>query len=83
MEIHESKVELVRMIVNIDKQATIEKLIQVIRDEEKDFVEDLSDDIQNEIKTGIEMLDKGEGISWDDFYKKISDEHHIISFRRI
>lgn len=70
MEIHESKVELVRMIVNIDKQATIEKLIQVIRDEEKDFVEDLSDDIQNEIKTGIEMLDKGEGISWDDFYKK-------------
>ncbi len=83
MEIHESKVELVRMIVNIDKQATIEKLIQVIRDEEKDFVEDLSDDIQNEIKTGIEMLDKGEGISWDDFYKKISDEHHIISFSRI
>lgn len=70
MEIHESKVELVRMIVNISKQSTIEKLVQVIRDEENDFWNELSDDVRKEIEAGIHMLNKGEGTEWDDFYKK-------------
>jgi len=72
MDIKHSKLELVRLILNIDNQKIIDKLIAVLKSGEEDFWLDLSEQEKKEIELGIKQLDSGERISFDDFLKKVS-----------
>jgi len=72
MDLQTLKLELVRLIINIDNKNIIDKLIRVLRDEEEDFWLELSEKEKKEIKAGIGQLDSGQGISLDDFMKKLS-----------
>ena len=60
------------MIVNIDNQNIINKLLMVLKSEEEDFWLELSDQDRQEIELGISQLDSGQRISLDDFSKKVS-----------
>lgn len=72
MDLQTSKLELVKMIVNIDNQNIINKLLMVLKSEEEDFWLELSDKDRQEIELGINQLDSGQRISLDDFLKKVS-----------
>jgi len=72
MDISTSKIELVKMILNIDNDAFIKKLTDFINDEKSDFWNELSPEEQKEIKTGIAQLKKGQRISYKEVLKKIS-----------
>lgn len=72
MDLQTSKLELVKMIVNIDNQNIINKLLMVLKSEEEDFWLELSDQDRQEIELGINQLDSGQRISLDDFLKKVS-----------
>jgi len=63
MDLQTSKLEMVKMIVNIDNQATITRLLDVLKSEKKDFWQELSDKDKQEIEAGIKQLDLGKRVS--------------------
>ena len=72
MDIKTSKIELVKIILNIDNDTFIKKVTAFINDEKSDFWNDLSSTEQAEIKKGIQQLEKGERVPYKDTLKKIS-----------
>ena len=72
MDIQTSKLELVKLIISIDNQKIIDKLINVLKSGEEDFWLELSEQERKEIELGIKQLDSGERNSFDDFLKKVS-----------
>ncbi|PJC62650.1 MAG: hypothetical protein CO022_03400 [Flavobacteriales bacterium CG_4_9_14_0_2_um_filter_32_27] len=72
MNIQTSKIELVKMILNIENDKFLEKITEFIKKEKVDFWDELSLSEQKEIEKGIDQLDKGKKIAYDDFLKKIS-----------
>jgi len=73
MNIQTTKIELVKMILNIENYEFIQKVTDFIKTNEKtDFWNELSLTEQKEIKQGIEELDNGERIAYKDFLEKIS-----------
>ena len=71
MDLQASKLELVKMIVNINSQKTIDKLLTVLKTERDDFWFDLSEKEKEEVELGIKQLDNGERIPLDEFFNKI------------
>jgi hypothetical protein len=72
MDIEASKIELVKIILNIDNDRFIKKVTDFIKNEKSDFWNDLSAAEQAEIKKGIEQLDKGKRVPFQDVLKRIS-----------
>jgi len=72
MDIQTTKIELVKTILNSNNNAFIKKLADFIKKEKVDFWEELNLSEQNEIKKGIEELNKGKRVSYDSFLNKIS-----------
>ena len=70
MDIHKSKIELAKIILNIENPDLIEKIRGLIIDEREDFWLGLSITDKEEIEFGIEQLDKGHRISFDEFMDK-------------
>lgn len=59
MDIEASKIERIKLILNIDNDKSIKKLKEFIPDESANFWDELSLDEQAEIKEGIDHLNKG------------------------
>jgi len=72
MSTQNSKIELVKIILDIENDKFIEKIAEFIKKEKVDFWNELSLSEQKEIKKGIKQLDKGKRVAYDDFLKKIS-----------
>ena len=72
MDIQSSKIELVKIILNIENDKFIEKITEFIQKEKVDFWDELSVAEQKEIEKGIKELNKGKRVELNEFLKKIS-----------
>lgn len=72
MDIRTSKIELVKIILNIENDEFIEKITEFVQKEKADFWNELSLSDQKEIEKGIKQLNKGKRVEFNDFLKKIS-----------
>lgn len=72
MDLQTSKVELVKMILSIENQSVLDKIMLLLKSEKSDFWRDLSQNERKNIQLGINQLNKGEGIELKDFVKKVS-----------
>jgi len=72
MDIQSSKIELVKIILNIENDKFIEKITKFIQKEKADFWDELSFAEQEEIEKGITELNNGKRVEFNDFLKKIS-----------
>ncbi|WP_430907694.1 hypothetical protein [Maribacter sp. 2-571] len=72
MDIKTSKIELIKIILNIDNDKFIKKVTDFINNEKSDFWNELTKAEQAEIKNGIEQLDKGKRTSYKETLKRIS-----------
>ena len=72
MDIKTSKIELVKMILNIDNDSFIKRVTDFVNNEKSDFWNELTVSEQEEIKKGIEQLENGQRTSYKDVLKKIS-----------
>jgi hypothetical protein len=72
MDIQSSKIELVKIILNIENDKFIEKITEFIQKEKVDFWNELSLSEQEEIEKGVKELNNGKRVDFDDFLKKIS-----------
>lgn len=73
MDLQTSKLELVKMIVNIDNQTIINKLLDFLKSEKKNFWFELSEKDRQEIDAGIKQLDSGERIPLDVFLERLDN----------
>jgi len=67
MDIQTSKLELAKLIVNIDNQKIIDKILKVLKSEQEDFWLELTPQEKEEIRIGIEQLDAGHRTSLVEF----------------
>jgi hypothetical protein len=72
MNVQTSKIELLKMILNIENEKFIEKITEFIQKEKVDFWNELSLSDQKEIEKGIRELNKGKKVEYSVFLKKIS-----------
>ncbi|MCZ4318782.1 hypothetical protein O4H26_07255 [Aequorivita viscosa] len=72
MDIKTSKIELVKMILNIENATFIQRVIDFINNEKADFWNELSAEEQAEIKRGIAQLNQGKRKSYKEVLDKIS-----------
>lgn len=71
MDIETSKIELIKLILNIDNDESIKKLKDFIINEKSDFWSELNPDEQEEIKKGIDQLNKGFRTSYKDVLNEL------------
>ena len=72
MDIQKTKLELLRIILENENSDFIQRIFDFVKNEKKDFWENLSLVEKKEIKNGIEELNNGKRISYESFLKKIS-----------
>ncbi|MFD0796378.1 hypothetical protein ACFQZJ_02815 [Maribacter chungangensis] len=72
MDIKASKIELVKMILNINNDTVIKKVLDFVTNEKSDFWNELTESEQVEIQKGIAQLDQGKRMLYKDVLKTIS-----------
>ena len=72
MDIQSSKLELVKLILEIDNQSILNKILKALKTEEKDFYLKLSSQEKKEVELGLSQLNSGKRISLEDYMKKVS-----------
>ena len=73
MDIQTLKIELTKLILNIDNPSIIEKIKDLLISETSDFWPTLSDPQKEELRLGIQQLNDGERIAFKDFLMIASD----------
>lgn len=72
MDIQTSKIELTKLILGIENKKVIDKIINLIKSEQSDFWNDLSQNEKDEIQLGINQLNAGKRVSLEEFVKRVS-----------
>lgn len=72
MDTQTSKIELAKLILEIEDPKLINKIHQLLLDESSGFRKSLTEQEQEEIKIGLEQLNQGKRISIEGFLKKVS-----------
>ena len=72
MDIQTSKIELMRMIADVNSLELIEQVKNLLIGNKNDFWDELNDANKKKIEQGIADLDNGRKISYEDYLKKIS-----------
>ncbi len=71
MNAETEKIELAKMILDIENPALIHKIKELITNDNSTFSTKLTDKERGEIKLAKQQLDNGQYIEWNDFLKKI------------
>lgn len=72
MDIKTSKIELARLILDIEDPELVQKIRALVMNEVGDFWEDLTDNQKSEIELGIKQLEEGKRTSFEDFFNRVS-----------
>ncbi len=70
MNLNAEKVKLTQMILNIENERLIQKIKNLIHDEEPDFWNELDSEVQAEVAIAIEELENGKGVAHATVMKK-------------
>lgn len=65
------KIELAKRILETESADLLEKLLQVFKNEDKDFADLLSDQEKKEIEISRRQIDNGETESWESIKKRL------------
>ncbi|MDR9398993.1 MAG: hypothetical protein RI562_08010 [Salibacter sp.] len=73
MDLKASKIELVRLILDSNDKALIEKMYNLFKSNSSEVEQpEFNKDQIEEIELGLKQLNEGQGISFKDYMKKIS-----------
>jgi predicted transcriptional regulator len=75
MNIEATKLELMHLLLQTQKESLLKKIKDVFEDEQIDWYEDMSKEEQEEIKIGLAQADKGELIDHDIVMKRFDKWH--------
>lgn len=72
MDIQTTKIELAKLVLELESPDLVRKIHELIVSENSEFREQLTLEEKEEIQLGLEQLNRGERISLEDFLKKVS-----------
>jgi hypothetical protein len=72
MDTQTSKIELAKLILELEDPKLIAKIHNLLLNESSKFRKRLTDHEKEEIKLGIDQLNRGERTSFEDFLKEVS-----------
>lgn len=72
MDIKATKIELAKLILNLESPALIERIKNLLKSETEDFADSMTQFEKEEIEIAIGLLKEGKRTSFDDFLKKVS-----------
>lgn len=72
MDIQSAKLKLVKLIVSIENPQVIERLIDTIQSNNTDFWNEISVTTKEEIRLGIEQLELGNRVRFEEFIEKVN-----------
>ncbi len=72
MDLQSSKIELAKLILNIDNPKIINKIREFLQQETQQQLITLTAHENKEIELALSMLNNGKRISYNDFLKKVS-----------
>ncbi|WP_109830642.1 hypothetical protein [Reichenbachiella versicolor] len=72
MDIQTSKIELAKLILNLDNPRVIEEIKALIVDSQDEFTNTLTDTEKEEIEIALTELNEGKRTSFDSFMSKFS-----------
>lgn len=70
MDIKATKLELMQLLLQTQKESLLLKLMQVFEEEQVDWWEQLSREEQKEIKQGLKQADQGDVVPHDQVLKR-------------
>ena len=72
MDIKATKIELAKLILNLESPSLIQKIHDLLKSETEDFADSLTELEKEEIELAIKLLDQGKRTPFDDFLKRVS-----------
>ena len=75
MNIEATKLELMHLLLQTQKESLLAKLKKVFEEEQGDWWSEMSKEEQEEIKTGLEQADKGDYIANETVMKRFDKWH--------
>ena len=75
MNIETTKLELIHLLLQTQKESLIKKLKSVFEEEQVDWWNEMSENEQEEIKTGLKQADKGEYVANEIVMKRFDKWH--------
>lgn len=72
MDIQSTKIELARLILELENPMLIEKIKDLLIKEASNFQTNLSEQEKYEIKLGLDQLNSGQRVSFESFLKRVS-----------
>lgn len=75
MNLEARKYQFIQELVKVEDESVLEKLELVLKANQGDWFDDLSETEQNEIQIGLEQADKGELTSHEEVMKRFSKWH--------
>lgn len=70
MNIEATKLELMQLLLQTQKESLLMKIKTILEEEQEDWWSEMSKDEQDEIKTGLAQADKGEFIANEKVMKR-------------
>ncbi len=72
MDIHATKLEIMKLLLNTQKEQVLEKIKEIFEQEEGiDFWDELNAEDKTAINEGVEQLDKGQHVSHESVKEEI------------
>ncbi|QLC66351.1 hypothetical protein LPB248_08665 [Flavobacterium sp. LPB0248] len=75
MNLEARKYQFIQELVKVEDESILEKLELVLKANQNDWFDDLSESEKNEIQIGLDQAEKGEVISHEDVMKRFSKWH--------
>lgn len=75
MNIETTKLELIHLLLQTQKESILKKLKSVFEEEQADWWNEMSQDEKDEIKTGLAQADKGEIKAYETVMKRFDKWH--------
>lgn len=70
MNIQAEKIELVQMLLQTNSEKLIEKVKALLKSEQKDWWDEIDEEVKAAVEEGIAQLNRGEGIPHEEVMKK-------------
>lgn len=75
MNLEARKYQFIQELVKVEDERVLEKLELILKANQNDWFDDLSESEKNEIQIGLDQAEKGEFTSHEDVMKRFSKWH--------
>jgi hypothetical protein len=75
MDLEARKYQFIQKLVKVEDESVLEKLELILKENQNDWFDELSELEQNEIQIGLDQAEKGEFTSHEDVMKRFSKGH--------